>query len=311
MDSQSSGTDRTDRTDRIGGNDRSAEEIAPRLGGMLHRRRLLAGSLATGVIAVGALRIAGAQDDSATPDATLDATPTAGQDETVVDANNQVLAEEMLARADDIILSVQTDRNSVTSGGDLSGVDAILAQASAHRDLARQALDAETVTEAVRQAVVAGATARAARVLLEARLSYPGLPSQEIRSSRELARAHEHIAAASTNAASASATGTNVDFFIANAQDLYTSAYDLYGTSAFAQASRTAQAASALARIADLLMVDDLGLGNGVMARGGPGRAGHPGHSGMRPLPVLPGLPGLDDDAMEGEEPVTVPAPEF
>lgn len=310
MDSQSTGTDRTDRTDRSDGIDRPAEEITPRLGGMLHRRRLLAGSLASGVVAVGALRIAGAQDDTATPDATLDATPSVGRDKTVVDANNGVLAEEMLARADDIILSVQTDRDSVTSGVDLSDVDAILAQANAHHDLARQALDAGAVPEAVRQAVVAGATARAARVLLEARLSYPGLPSQEIRSSRELARAHEHIAAASTTAASASVTGTNVDFFIANAQDLYTSACDLYGACAFAQASRTALAASALARIADLLMVNDFGLDNGVMARGGPGRPGHPG---MRPHLGLPGLPGLDDDApkMEGDEPVTVPAPEF
>lgn len=284
---------------------RPVDEIAPRLGGMLHRRRLLAGSLATGVVTMGALRIAGAQDDTATPQATTDATPTDGQDETVIDTNNGVLAEEMLARADAIILSVQTDRDSVTSGGDMSDVDAILAQASAHRDLARQAIDAAAAAEAVRQAIVAGATARAARELLEARLSYPGLPSQEIRSSRELARAHEQIAAASTDAASA--TGTNVDFFIANAQELYTSAYDLYGAGAFARASRTALAASALARIAGLLMVDDLGLGSGVMARGGFGRSRRPG---VRPRL---GLPGLDDDApdMDGDEPVTVPAPEF
>jgi len=290
MDSQSSGTDR------------QSQGTTPSLGGMLHRRRLLAGSLATGVVTMGALRIAGAQDDIATPQATPAATPSVERDETAVAADDGVLAEEMLARADAIILSVQTDRDSVTSGIDMSDVDAILAQASAHRDLARQAIDAAAAPEAVRQAVVAGATARAARVLLEARLSYPGLPSQEIRSSRELARAHEQIAAASTDAASA--TGTNVDFFIANAQELYTSAYDLYGTGAFARASRTALAASALARIAGLLMADHISLGDGMMARGGPG--GHP----MR---ARRGRQSLDDDApdMEGDEPVTVPAPEF
>jgi len=96
-----------------------------------------------------------------------------------------------------------------------------------------------------------------------------------------------------------------VDFFIANAQDLYTSAYDLYGAGAFAQASRTAQAALALARVAGLLMADDFGPGSGVMAG-----FGHFRRLGMRPHP---GLLGLEDDApdMDDDEPVTVPAPEF
>lgn len=274
---------------------------------VIDRRRLVAGSLATGVITASAFQIAGAQDDTATPDATPGGTPEA----TTGDAT--ALAEEALARADAVILSVQADRDAVASSTDLTEVDAILTQASVHRDLGRGAITAGTIPEAVRQAIVAGGTAHASRMLLKARLSYPGLPSQESRSSRALARTFEEIAAVTADAASA--TDTNVDFFIANAQDLYTSAYDLYGGGAFAQAAGTGRAAGLLARIATLLMVDASTLGNGGMRRGG----------GMvRPQGGMAGAdwPGdlrgnrrgdVDDDAPAAEdgEPVTVPAPEF
>lgn len=306
MDTQSARTN--DQTD----------PVLVRPGGFLDRRRLLAGSLATGIVAAGAFRIAQAQDeDAATPDATSTGTPEVETDRTADSGNDDALADEALTRADAVIGSVQADRDSVASGIDITDVDAILIQAGIHRDRAEAAIASGTKLEGVGEALVAGATARAARMLIDARLRYPGLPSQQTRSSRELVRAHETIGAVST--AAATTADTNVSFFIANAQDLYASAYDLYGGGAFAQAAGTASTATSLARIVTLLMADRSTIGRDHMHRGGRdgGRKGPRG--GARGGMAGPDWPGVDqrNDAdgppfgAEDDEPVTVPAPEF
>lgn len=284
--------------------------------GLVSRRRLLAGSLASTVVAAGAFRIAGAQDDPATPDATPGGTPAVDTNGTAAAGTDQALAEEAVTRADAIIRSVRTDRDSVASSNAVSDVDPILSQADIHHDRAEAALASGTEPEAVREATVAGAAARTARLLLEARLSYPGLPSQDVRTSRGLVRAYEDIAAVSADAGSA--TDANVGFFITNAQQLYASASDLYAGGAFAQAAGTAQAATSLARIATLLMADPSMIGGGWPRRGGGNgaRRGLGGENGGR---MGPGWPGTDqrDDLVNGpfgaedQEPVPVPAPDF
>ena len=309
-------------------------------GKRVDRRRLLAGSLVTGVVAAGAARITGAQDDTATPVATPDTTPDATPGGTpAVDTNrtgaaetDQALAEEAIARADAIISSVGMDRDSVASSTDVSDIDSILTQAGIHRDRAQTVLASGSEPEAVREAMVAGATAWAARLLLEARLSYPGLPSQDVRTSRELVRTHENIVAVSADAASA--TDANVGFFIANAQQLYASAFELYSDGAFAQAAGTAQAATSLGRIAAFLTTDASMIGRDHLHRGGADDrgmgpfgdmrdSGWPGADdrGMGPFGGMrgPGWPGADrwddpkNDSFEAEdqEPITVPAPDF
>lgn len=281
-------------------------------GGRVDRRRLLAGSLVTGIVAAGAARIAGAQDDPATPDATPDATPGGDTSAIGVAESDQAQAEEAIARADAVISSVRMDRDSVASSTDVSGVDSILAQAGIHRDRAEAAL-ASGSGEPVREGMVASATAWTARRLLEARLTYRGLPSQDVWTSRELVRAYENIAAVSTDAASTS--DENASFFVANAQQLYASAFDLYSGGAFAQAAGTAQAATSLARIAAFLTTDASMIGRGGLHRGGAkdGRMGPLG--GMRDS-VWPGADrwyDLVNDPFDAEdqEPVTVPAPDF
>lgn len=274
-------------------NERHADTPASSLGGMLDRRQLLAGSLATGVVTA------------------------VETDQTAVSGNDDALSDEALTRADAMIRSVQTDRDSVADGIEITDVDAILTQAGIHRDRAEAAIASGTELEGVREALVADATARAARMLIDARLRYPGLPSQQTRSSRELVRAHETIGAVST--AATAAADTNVSFFIANAQDLYASAYELYGGGAFAQAAGTASTATSLARIVTLMMADRSTIGREYMHRGGRdgGRMGPGG--GARSGMAGPDWPGVDQrndaDGRPGgaadDEPVTVPGPEF
>lgn len=298
----------------------SAEPAATPTGGAITRRRLLAGSLATGVIAAGTLGIARAQDDPATPTGTTDstdATPDAATGGSAsTPATDTTLSDEALARADEVIAAVQTDRDAAAASVDVADVDAILAQAGIHRDLGAEAAAAGTTAEAVRQAMVAAATARSARVLLEARLSYPGLPSQEVRSSRLLAATFEEITGVSADVAGT--TDANVQFFVTMAQDLYAQAYDLYGSGAYAQASRTAVAAGSLAGTVSLLTSDLSAAGDGglrggrdrqggMMRRGGLAAGGRPGGLGEDRL----GRDGEATPTGDDSGPVEVPAPEF
>lgn len=289
---------------------------SPRHG--MNRRRLVAGSVAAGVTGVGLFRLVRAQDDTATPDAASDQATSSGTPEAstgeATQQDDATFASAALDRVDEAIASVAADRDAVASDIEVTDIDGLIDQAGVHRDLAQAALDVGDNVEARRQAFVAVASAHAARELIETRLGYAGLPTQEAAASRTLTRIQERIAAVAEE--SASATDVNVEFFVSQAQALYTAAHDLYGTGAYAQAIGTGRVAGTLAGIATALMVDasQIGLGRGGMfggGRRGPGRGGfdRPGR-GMMPddYPGIgtdgPGDDGVDTDAT----PESVPA---
>lgn len=298
-----------------------SQDLLPGPGSRLNRRRLVAGTVVAGVTGAGIFEIARAQN-TATPEATSGVgTPeaTSGQD---TEQGEATFATSALAWADEVIASVQADRDAVTSDIDTTEVDSLITQAGVHRDLAQTAIDGGDNTEAIRQAFVAAASAQAARELIETSLGYPGLPSQEARASQILASVHERVTAVTTD--SATATDPNVEFFVTHAQTLYTAAYDLYGTGAFAQAIGTVHVSGELARIATALMADIsqvhsirdargglFGDDRRGTDRGGPGMPGLPG-GGLGPGP---GLGQGPDDPGEGPDsdatPVPVPAPDF
>lgn len=292
------------------------QEPRPHAPGRWNRRALVASTAAAGLASVtgaGILRIAQAQDDAATPDASTGGTPDTTPDAAAT--NEAVFAAAALDRVDEVIASVEADRDAAGSGIDFTEIDTLIGQARVHRDLTLTAIDASDNAKAVRQAFVAVGSAHAARALIEAGLDHPGLPSDEARASRTLARVYAGIVAVAEE--SASATDPNVAFFVSHAQALYTTAYDLHEAGAFAQALGTGRVAGHLARIAMVLTphVSQIGVG-----RGGPfgGRRG-PGHEG-RGMPGIPGMGGMfggemddgfDDDPDTGATPEAVPAPDF
>jgi hypothetical protein len=301
-----------------------AHQQAP---GRFNRRSLVVSSAAAGLAGAagtGIFRIARAQDDTATSDATADSPPDATTDAATAtsrpeaaSANETTFATVALGRVDDVIASVEVDRNAAGSGIDFSEIDILIEQAGIHRDLAHTAIDASDNAEAVRQAFVATGAARAARALIEAGLDHPGLPSAEARASRTLTRVHAVIVAVTEE--SASATDPNVDFFVSHAQTLYTQAYELHETGAFAQALGTGRVAADLAWIAMVLTPDlsQIGAGRGDLggvfggrrrrpAQGGPGNPGGGDRFGGRMDDA-----GLDDGVDTGATPETIPAPDF
>ncbi|MBA2246798.1 MAG: hypothetical protein H0W23_01610 [Chloroflexia bacterium] len=308
-------------------------EPRPDVPGRFNRRTLVTGAATTGLAGVagaGILRIAQAQVDPAVPDATSGATPDASLDETTAAGtpgatsdNERDFATAALARVDDVIASVETDRAAAGSGIDVTEIDILIARAGVHRDLAQTAIDAGDNAEAVRQAFVAVGSARAARGLIETGLDHPGLPSDEARAGRALTRVHAGIVAVTEE--SASATDPNVEFFVSHAQTLYTNAYELNEAGAFAQALGTGRVAGELARIAMILTphISQIGVGRGGrgggvfggMRRGSAhGRAGMPGGpGGPGPDGIFGGEmeDGFDDGADLGATPETVPAPDF
>ena len=286
--------------------------------GRVNRRTLVAGAAGiAGVAGAGIFGIARAQDDTATPDAATDSPADATGTPDAPSASETAFATDALDRVEEVIVSVEADRDAAGSGIDLSEVDILIEQAGVHRDLAQTAIDAGDNAEAVRQAFVATGAARAARALIETSLDHPGLPSDEDRASRTLARIHAGIVAVTEEAASA--TDPNVGFFVSHAQMLYTSAYDLHQTGAFAQAWGTGRVAGDLAWIAMVLTphVSQIGAGRGARGGGdiGGGRRG-PARGG----PSMPGMGGMFDGKLDegfddgndpGVTPEAVPAPDF
>lgn len=283
----------------------------------MNRRTLVAGTVVAGLTGAGIVRIARAQDDAATPDATpevtTDVSTSSGTPEATFDQdtapNDAAFAASAIGRADEVIASVQADRDTVASDLDTTEIDNLLGQAGIHRDLANTASDN---AEAIRQAFVAVATARAARELIETSLGYAGLPSEEVRASRILDRVHETIVAVTEE--SASATDANVEFFVSHAQTLYATAYDLHGTGAYAQAIGNGRVAGRLAWIATALMADisqigpeRRGRGEGIFSEGRRRRGrGLPGDTAGDDLDG-----GSDDGSDTDVTPESVPAPDF
>lgn len=301
----------------------------PRTG--MNRRKLVAGTAVAGLSGAGIFRIARAQDDAGTPDATADEATSSGTPEATTgqdtEQDDATVAAAAIARADEVITSVGADRDAIASDIDTTEIDSLIDQAGVHRDLATSSIAAGDNAEAIRQAFVAVATARSARELIETGLGYAGLPSEEVRASRTLARVHETIVAVTEE--SASATDPNVEFFVSHAQALYTTAYDLHGTGAYAQAIGNGRVAGRLAWIATALMADISEVGQNGIGRGGRGGRGDAIFGGDRRGPGRggPGVPGgrmgpgdragddLDDALDDGSDtdatPEPVPAPEF
>lgn len=299
-------------------------EPRPDAPGWFNRRTLVTGAAASGLAGVagaGVLRIAQAQNDPATPNATSGSTSDASLDETTAAGtpgatsdDERDFATAALARVDDVIASVETDRDAAGSGIDFSEIDTLIGQAGIHRDLAQTAVEAGDNVEAVRQAFVAVGSARAARGMIETGLDHPGLPSDEARAGRVLTRVHAGIVAVTEE--SASATDPNVEFFVSHAQMLYTNAYELNEAGAFAQALGTGRVAGDLARIAMILTphVSQIGVGRG--GRGGGvfgGLRPGPGHGRAGLDGIFGGEMenGFDDGADPEATPEAVPAPDF
>lgn len=271
------------------------------------RRRAVGGAVGAVGATVGLARLGFAQT-TGTPEASTAATPTTGTGTTTSDDTDTGASrlDAVVERANAVIAAVQVDRDAAASEIDTGTVDAVLAEAAR---LLTDARDTSATADVLRLAHAASGTALAARQLIIAQLTYPGLPSQENRASRVLAIAYERITIAGD---AATAGDTDVSFFVSTAQELYTSAYDLYGNDAYAQSSATARAAAGLAAIAHLLSGGDpdlRGQAGGQMPRRMP-------QGGMGPGLLAPDdhdemdVPAVDDGDSQGV-PVTVPEPAF
>ncbi len=271
-----------------------------------NRRRFagvaLGAALAASVVA--GLGMAAAQDSAATSDISSAATPPATSDRSGRE-NDELDVTAMIDQATTMVSEVSTDRDAVSVQIDTATVDDLLAHAS---DLIgrAQATSASDANQPVRLLSGAVATAEAAHELLEARLTYAGLPSQEGRASRTLAAAYEQIDAVSGPSSSTSDVDTS--FYVTTAQALYGEAFDLYGAGSFNQASETAATAARIAATGGFLAGSSSWPDEGMRgSRGMPGFGGEPGrHADMR----QPAGPHRNGNETTGD-PVTVPDSTF
>lgn len=273
----------------------------------LNRRAVMAGAAAVGLAITGAstsyLRLAGAQDDTATPtaEATDEATDATPETSTSPDGDTS-RATALLQEASIRLAEVQADREAVAAEIETATVDEVLSQARLLLDEAQAGLDGGDEAGAVRLAAGSWQTAQAGRDLIVAQLSYAGLPSQQAAASRVLARAYERIETVATGT-----TSTDVGFYVTTAQAVYQVSYEQYTSSAWAQALANGRAISGLLEAASILAGSGgAGLGSGdgpsMFGEGGMDRNGR-GRDMQLPMDVQPG-PG-------DEEPETVPAPDF
>jgi hypothetical protein len=228
-------------------------------------RRTLAIAAGTGIVTIGAWRVGLAQtndDADSTPQVTDSATPTAGEAPDTFDAERLA---DVLENIDADLAWVQADRDAVASSIDTATVDVVLADAENQRVAAQTALDGDDAESAMRYAGGARLEVQAASTLIEAQLSYAGLPSQESQAGRALTRAYEVIIR--SGEAAGSDGDVDISFQVATAQELYGTAYEHYGNGSFAQAALTASGAADLAQ-AGLVLVGEGGFGGDGMFRG-------------------------------------------
>jgi hypothetical protein len=241
------------------------------------RRKALAGAVVAG--------IGNAQES--TPEASPEASPST-DDESSANERAEVAIESLNTR----LTLVQSDLDAVRNQIDPATIGSLLTQAT---DLIDQA---GTVTDAsLRPAFAAMAVLAAGSHLIRAQLTYAGLPSEEARSSRILARAYEVIGEAGT----ITGTDTEVDIstYITTGQSTYSTAYDLYADGAWAQAVLTAKASAEIASAAIALTTsEESGFRGSRGPRGLFGRGKHDHLDG-------------DGDVADPTTPVEVPAPDF
>lgn len=267
-----------------------------------HRRRLVGGALAG---AVAASAVAGlsraAQEDPATPGTGSDTTP--GASTSTTGRQDRAVAA-MIERATAVIASVTADRDAVADQIDTTTVDDLLDRARSLVEQA-QASDSMDGEGSLRRAGAAIGIATTSQELLEARLTYPGLPSQEAPASQVLATAYDRVDAQGGQL-DATSTDDDTSFLLTTAQGLYGEAHDLYGAGAFNQAAETGATAARVAMIAGFLSGEwePRGMPNGRGMDGSWHDAGHRGGMGQGRWPGDAADPG-------SEEPVTVPTPTF
>ncbi|MEJ7762782.1 MAG: hypothetical protein WKF80_08305 [Thermomicrobiales bacterium] len=303
------------------------------------RRRLLRGAVGAGLAVTMAAGLARAQDAGtpAAEDSTDDADETGT---TTGDVANRERVQPLIDRASLALDTVQTDIDSVTGQADTAAGETV-SEGTALRDTAQAALDGDEPVRAIRVAGAALAIAKAADSQLRASLGFAGLPSQEVRSSRVLARVFktiERVGVALTEAGDATATASGAtpastdagmtaaadgsadpveaDRFLVLAQGAYGEAFGLHAAGAYQQAILNASAAVRMAMAATALGLGGQGDGRGgrLVGRIRDRRGGGGGDlgGGMGNLDET-GDDGMDDNDL-GEntgEPVTVPEPTF
>lgn len=265
----------------------------------LDRRTMIAGSIATGIAAASVTRAAFAQDSTPEAEATPSTSDTT-ESQTAAEARGQ----HLLDRLDAQLASVQADLAAVRDQIDATTIDAVLTQASNLLAQAQTSFDAATEDGTIRAGVAAMTAIEAAGTLIDAQLSHPGLPSDQIWSSQALARSFEIIENVAADI-TGSSDSVDVNFYIDTAQSLYTSAYDLYGTGSYAQAGLTSRAATTIVSIAAILTAS----GGTIGQAWGYGMGRHGGIVSRADTSGVVGIePGLDEDR---DTPVDVPEPTF
>lgn len=236
-----------------------SKDFKNRLQAPINRRRLIGGMAGAAVTTIVIGGLVSAESSTTNPIGTPAAGSTGG--------NQSDSQENTVQTASDAIALVKKDRDSVASKIDVTTVDQILIAATG---LLGQASSATTASGPSQDQLASSAetAAWAARDLIEADLSVFGLPSQQIEVSQELADSHASIVAAKntvTAAKSKDATATTTTTSLLTiSQQLYTLAYDQYGKGVFAQAEKTAEAASGLVdAIDELLGAADSGTSEG------------------------------------------------
>jgi hypothetical protein len=288
------------------------------------KMKVLSAAAGAGLVAtLGLGMVAHAQDSTGTPtpetQTSPESTPSTGE-ESVPSPNFSGVEEEKAALTDYAtrvttqLADLQSDRDSVTTGADLSAVDDLIAKANDLLGKANTSLTGNDVDSASTQLMAANMTARAAETLLKASLADFGLPSQQAAASEILAQAFSEI----DNITGELASTTNADAttYLTTAQDLYKQAYDLYNAGTYQQAAGTARAAAHVAQAAGVLDGSiDISFGGrgGKMHDGnGPGRRGVVVVGPNGSVELNPG--GMGDAANPDEAagtPEEVPAPSF
>jgi hypothetical protein len=261
------------------------------------RRKALAGAVVAGVGAAATVGLVYAQESTpeASPSTGDEATPDASSNDT---GRAQVDLEALNASLE----LVQGDLDAVRDQINATTIEFLLAQATDLIAQIQAASDAGTTDGVQRDAFAAIALLHAISTLIRAQITYPGLPSEEARSSQTLARAFETIEEAGTVAGSARDVDTS--FYITTAQSTYTAAYDLYTAGSWTQAALTAKSASEVAAATVLTSTAEERFGFGMRGPDKPGGLLDGGIGKRRG-------DWIDDEPGDTTTPVEVPAPDF
>ena len=272
----------------------------------LDRGTLLAGSVVAGTAAVATSSYVFAQD--ASPEASPEAETDTDNEST---ESRGEFSQEQLDRLTSQLESVQADVDAVRDQLDTTTIDPILTQVGELISQTQASFDAGETDNLRQTAFAAIAGIESARALIRGQITYAGLPSEQVRASKSLAKLFEEIGSVKTAIAD---SGSSVDtsFYTSTAESIYTSAYDLYSGSAWQQAGQTGRGASSILSAAAILTLGD-GMFSGEkgphMTRpAGPGDGfGGGEYKSKDSSDATPSVETENDE----NAPVDVPAPDF